>query len=886
MAARDEDTAAGTGTAAAPVVVHVVPHTHWDREWYLPAGRFRQWLVELVDELVERPDKAPPTFLLDGQMVVLDDYLDVRPERADVLGAMLQDGRLEAGPWYVLADELIPGAEALVRNLQAGRRALDRMGAAAPAVLYCPDSFGHPAAMPMLAAGFGFDLTIASRGFGGSRWPTGDAVRWHAADGSTVVLYHLSRRGYDIGENLPADPVAARARWADIASDLVGRSRLGVVLLPNGADHHALQRDAAAAIRQLAMAAAPHDVRASSLGAFARDVVRAAQQVRLPEIHGELRDSHGYVWTLGGTLATRAHQKRRNAQLERLLVRDVEPWAALAVREGHRSRAALVNAAWRSLLLCHPHDTLCGCSTDEVARAMDARLDDAESQGAGIRDDAILDLIGHDRDRARTRKADWRPQVVIRNAAARPRAGVALLRLTTFRSDVKVGANASPGPVETAPRTTPVVAGAVTQQVLRRWSAPERTEAPRHYPDNDLVDVCEVAAWFDDPVPGYGVVSQPQRTRGRRTNPPDPVRADGLSIANTRVTVSVDADGRVSFVDREAGVSIDSLLVWESRTDLGDLYTPSLRERRLAASFRGARVRHRGPVRGAIETRWRLAAGRERIDVTVTVALDAGAPFVRLSVAGENTVCDHRLRLGVATGLSKSRVVADAMFGPVERRPIVVTDDERRFEAPLPTAPLHRYVSLHGAKGGATVFSDGLAEYEERDGVVFVTLCRSVGELSRNDLPERPGHAGWPTPTPEAQCPGPFAAELALLAHAPASPDTMDLIERTADDVLLPLTGATLRSAIDARAPAGAVALSGTGLAVSSITLGQDGSSLVLRCVNLTEAEQPGAWTVTPAPATALLARLDETPIRSLAVSGTAIAFLAPPRAVVTILVR
>src|SRR5215831_7627923 len=126
-------------------VVYVLAHTHWDREWYLPAGRFRQRLIVLIDELLDGDEPRSP-FLLDGQAVVLDDYLDVRPERASDLAAALQDGTIEAGPWYVLADELIPSGEALVRNLLAGRRVLRRFGAVAPLVLYCPDSFGHPAA--------------------------------------------------------------------------------------------------------------------------------------------------------------------------------------------------------------------------------------------------------------------------------------------------------------------------------------------------------------------------------------------------------------------------------------------------------------------------------------------------------------------------------------------------------------------------------------------------------------------------------------------------------------------------------------------------------------------------------------------------------------------
>src|SRR5581483_4169659 len=151
--------------------VHVVSHTHWDREWYHPFERFRQRLVALVDDLVDNPPRIGESFLLDGQAIILEDYLAVRPERAAALRTLVRDGRLEAGPWYVLADELIPSGEAIVRNLLAGRRVLARFGTASPPVLYCPDSFGHPAALPSIAAGFGLPLIVLWRGYGGgTRW--------------------------------------------------------------------------------------------------------------------------------------------------------------------------------------------------------------------------------------------------------------------------------------------------------------------------------------------------------------------------------------------------------------------------------------------------------------------------------------------------------------------------------------------------------------------------------------------------------------------------------------------------------------------------------------------------------------------------------------------
>jgi alpha-mannosidase len=878
-------------------VVHVVSHTHWDREWYQPAVRFRQRLVALVDELIDSPSlsHAGASFLLDGQMAVVEDYLTVRRERAAELAMLLKSGVIEAGPWYVLADELIPGGEALVRNLLAGRRTLRLLRAAdqTPRVLYCPDSFGHPAALPALARGFGFGVIVAWRGFGSARWPQADTCAWRAPNGTEVTLYHLSRSGYELGSNLPAEAGAARERWAAIRGELLARNTTGDALLLNGADHHARQRNLDGAVAALTAAAEPDEVTPSSLGGFAAAVERRVAGVELPRVEGELRDSYGFTWTIAGTLATRAHQKRRNAQLERMLVRDAEPWVALAARSASRAddrgaRRSLVEAAWRSLLLCHPHDTLCGCSTDEVARAMDARLEEAESQGAGLRADALHELTGYDEDAARESGAEWKPVVVVRNRAARARGGVALLRLTQFLADVPVGPGSAVKASEAAPhpKRAPAVAEFAAVQVLSRGEANERTESPRHYPDNDLVVVHEVAAWIPE-VPAYGVRCFAHTVRNHPGTIPNEARADKTTIANGLISVRVHEDGRVEFADVARSRVVPDLLRWESRVDLGDSYTPSVRGAKFAPKFLGARVVHRGPVRASIESKWEFRAKKERVTATVQLIVDAAAPWLRIHVAGINGADDHRLRLRVATDVPRGRTIADAMFGPVERRAIVATAEDMKMETPPATAPLHRYVSLFGASEGATLFSDGLAEYETDDeGGIAVTLLRSVGELSRRDIPERPGHAGWPVPVPGAQCHGPFGAELAVMLHGPRYSATIDAIEHAADGILLPLTGATLRSALRKPGAMSGIELDGEGLAFSCAKESEDGAWLVLRCVNLLDDACAGGWRLAGPVREAHLARLDETPVSPANISGDWIEFTAPPRGIVTLLVR
>lgn len=883
-------------------IVHVLAHTHWDREWYLPAGRFRQRLVALIDELLDGDEPRSP-FLLDGQAVILDDYAEVRYERVDELAAALQDGTLEAGPWYVLADELIPSAEALVRNLLAGRRALHRFGAEPPPVLYSPDSFGHPAALPAIARGFGYDVAIVWRGLGGHRWPACDTMRWEAPDGTPVTVFHLPPDGYEFGASLPSDTERAAARWTAMRAVLAPRSLTGLLLVQNGADHHARQSGQADAIRALARAAAPTPVVRVSLRQFAAELRDRIEGEALPTIRGELRDSYGYTWTLQGTFATRARQKRRNAHVERTLVRDAEPWAALAVRRGRASRRHLMWAAWRSTLLAHPHDTLCGCSVDEVARAMDARLDDAMAQAAGIRHDAMLDLVGHDVTAARTRKADWRSLALVRNRAPRPRGGIAELEIETFLADAGVGPGALP-PDRVRHVGVPRLAhGDAPVQLLAARRANRRTESPRDYPDNDLVEVRRVVAWLPS-VPGYAIAPLPlDEGKGTPPLPEQSVHATSETLDNGRLRLHVEVDGTISLSAADGSWSIPKVIGIENVGDRGDLYTHSpFGPLRIESRFLRSRLVHMGPLRAELETRWRIVVpsatdrrsagvrkdgGAGFVDVRVRLRLDAGSSFLRVLVDGLNGAAGHRLRLRLRTGVSSPTVWADAGFGPVLRTAIDVSPDDRRMETPPPTAPLQRYVSLFDAGRGCTVYSDGLAEYEaDAAGDVAVTLVRSVGDLSRNDLPERPGHAGWPVPTPEAQMLGPFAADFALFPHGPRSAETIDLIERTADDVLLPLTGTTLRSALAEYAPTGALELEGRGLAFSCAKESEDGEWLVLRCVNLTDDSVAGRWVLPFEIREVKVARLDETPADGAGSAGRVIAFLAAPRAIVTVLAR
>ena len=222
------------------LIFHLIPHTHWDREWYLPRAAFQARLVAVMDDLIERlqSDPAYRSFLLDGQTVLVEDYLQARPDREGDVRALVKTGRLQVGPWNVLADEQIPSGEGLVRNLLLGAADAERWGGRLD-VLYSPDAFGHPPAWPTLAREFGIRYGVVWRGLGGEAGQERDLYRWRGLDQKEVLLWHLPPAGYEIGAALPADAERLFAAWAPVRGALVQRATGKHIPVFIGADHHA-----------------------------------------------------------------------------------------------------------------------------------------------------------------------------------------------------------------------------------------------------------------------------------------------------------------------------------------------------------------------------------------------------------------------------------------------------------------------------------------------------------------------------------------------------------------------------------------------------------------------------------------------------------------------
>jgi alpha-mannosidase len=361
----------------------LVPHTHWDREWYLPFEAFRERLVTVMDELLDLLDGGYPHFHLDGQTALIDDYLAVRPEREDDVRRHARTGRVSVGPWLALVDEFLVSGETIVRSLEMGLARARELGGS-DLLGYLPDQFGHVGQIPQLLLAAGIDRAVVWRGV--PRSVDRSAFWWEAPDGSRVLAEYL-HHGYSVGWDLPEakkpEALAARLqRLAEILDPGSARERLVVMAGMDHAPADATLPERLDAARRLR---SDLDAEIGSLASYLATPVEDG----LPSWRGELR-SAARAHLLPGVYSTRIHQKQERGRIEALVERYAEPLAALV--PGFEWPRLELDRIWRLLVLNGAHDSVCGCSVDEVAHAVDARHAEARERAEAIASAALRGL--------------------------------------------------------------------------------------------------------------------------------------------------------------------------------------------------------------------------------------------------------------------------------------------------------------------------------------------------------------------------------------------------------------------------------------------------------------------------------------------------------------
>jgi hypothetical protein len=790
-------------------------------------------------------------FLLDGQSIALEDYAAIRPGRVAELSAAVAEGRIAIGPWYVQPDSLLPAGEAHVRNLLEGRRAGEAFGPVSR-VGYTPDSFGHPAQFPQLLAGFGLSAFVYWRGHGNEIDRLPPEYDWVAPDGSVVLACHLGKGYFAAATDPRADAESSAARIASAAKELAARTQSGAVLLLNGIDH-ALPEPKTAAIVEAASQASGFAVERALLEDFV-GAVEAAGAAR-PRFGGELTGAR-IAHLLPGVWSTRTWIKLANRACEAELLGYAEPLAALAARAGAPDERPALRLAWRSLLQNHAHDSICGCSRDEVHDAMRARFEDARELARETAARALERLAGGGVER----RAPWSEEltVAVWNPSPHPRSGV-----VRFALDPHPWLIPAANPAESIhPLLLRDLAGAsFTADGTPARLVPAETGRVKLLPERAGFDL----EWAVHDVPAFGwkrVVLRKQEAvcsdEGVRVAPGSAeafVEAYGVRVA-------LRADGRVdvAFGARR----FEALFGIEDLGDRGDSYDFDLAgaDESELVSVSAERFTHPSGVCGLRSERRfsvparlapdRASRSRERAELVLRTELrvDPCSSSVDVRVRLDNTAEDHRLRLLFPVGRGISYCDAATTFDVV-RRTSELPDDTGWVQRAVGTFVSQGFVHANGL----TVVAPGLDEAElVRQGeasAIALTLLRAVGHLSRHDLRSRPGPAGPGTDTPGAQCLGRVEARLVLLPG---------LDPAAALAAVLPLRAVPCGEAPLVEQGQSLLELAPRELLLSSAKPAQDGPGLVVRVLNPTEAKLEATLRLGFPFTRAEAVRLDETP--------------------------
>ena len=844
-------------------ILHVVPHTHWDREWYEPLEVYRFQLVKVVDRLLEILDTDPdfPHFHFDGQTAAIEDYLEVRAAVEPEVKRFVEAGRLAVGPWRILMDEFLCSPETIIRNLRQGVAMAERLGGSMR-IGYIPDSFGHVSQMPQILTLAGFTDACVWRGV--PEAVDRAAFRWEAPDGSALRAIYLAR-SYSNGASLPETFEELIVRAKRIIEDMMPFDPGEVVLAMNGTDHRGPEAHLPALFAEANARQDEIGFRIGSMTEYLRD----APSDGLPVWRGEMR-SGARANLLMGVVSARMPLKQLEFAASTMLERYAEPLAAIAGTDAER----ILAKSWRGMVENSAHDSICGCGVDAVADAVAARYREAHRVG---------DLVAHDALETLAARIDapglgeGNEGVVLFNPSPFERAGVAEISLTL------------PGPPEACVLVSPDgVAHAiqpleVTDQVIIDMklrgselarlvpSLHSRLLGPMYVNALDVEENPATIRLQMGPVPigefdveaakrrveaiaaakpsgrfhviGMGpplcrILVDPGRVRALgwtsltpgtgRVVVEQPASAEGRTLANEHLRVTVRPDGTLDLEHLATGTRYHGLLALRDGGDAGDEYnySPPDRNAIVTSSAAEPEVLRAGPIEARIRIRTQLRVpaalasnrrARARRSVSMPVAIDlslrVGEPFLRAAIRVTNAAKDHRLRAHFPLPFTTTSSHADGAYDVVERG----LEAEGGFEQGLPPFPCRRWVDASDGERGLAVLHRGTPEYELVGGnELAITLLRSVGWLSRQDLSTRSGPAGPAFETPGAQLPGDHVLRLALFPHG--GDWRAGAVHETAERFVLPLRSVGVRGHAGDLPPTGsALSVGPRGIVLSSL---------------------------------------------------------------------
>ncbi|HCZ39938.1 alpha-mannosidase [Brochothrix thermosphacta] len=777
--------------------VYIISHSHWDREWYMAYEQHHMRLVALMDDLLHLFKTNPDfhSFHLDGQTIAIDDYLEVRPEKREEVQAAITAGKLKIGPFYILQDDFLISSESNTRNMLVGLEESRKWGD--PVMLgYFPDTFGNMGQAPQMMKEGGIEAAAFGRGVK----PTGfnnvvindekytsqfSEMWWEGADKSKIFSL-LFANWYSNGNEIPVEKEAAQAFWKEKLADAEQFTSTDHILMMNGVDHQPVQMDVTDAIKVANDLYDDYEFIHSSFDEYLEAVMNDVP-ADLSTVSGELTSQETDGWyTLANTASARIYLKQKNTDVQRQLENITEPLATMAFDVTGEYPHDQLRYAWKLLMQNHPHDSICGCSVDEVHREMITRYDKALEVGKFLASEAVESLTASiDTSLFPT---DSKPFVVF-NTAGSSKTGTIETEIEWKRLPFSQGV---PEELyaqlknETLPELTvidakgqAVAAEILSHEVRFNYDLPKdafRVPFMAIYVKVRLVVTDMPAVSWESLALTVG-----QNTASAL---PTIVSEADDRLENEFLHVKVESNGQLTVTDKTTGITYPNVLTYENVGDIANEYifkqpegdqaiyahdfpatttvainTTKIGEITLTQTLMipvSADETLAEEMKAVVEMRQRKAQRSKELapfTLTTKIRLEQGSRQLKFSTHFDNQMKDHRLRVLFPTNITTDKHYAESIFEVVERPNGVSASWEN------PTNPQHQhsFVNVQDATHGMTVSNYGLNEYEilADNTTIALTLHRSVGEL---------GDWGY-FPTPEAQCMGEQTVAFALAFH-------------------------------------------------------------------------------------------------------------------------
>lgn len=757
---------------------YVIPHTHWDREWRYPIWENRMYLRDLVNELIQTLESNPDykTFMFDGQVVGLLDYLEVAPEKKEALTKLIREHRIIIGPWYTLPDLYPISGESMIRNLMRGKKEAEKLGGYLQ-IGYESFGWGQPSQLPQIYKGFDIDTVIISKNVDRTRAPKCE-FKWIGADGTEVLatrlgedaranffmngylkvmtgkvykssdyefqygrdgqVFHQADRGGAVQDYFRLESTekvhkeyikeAIEKVWKGMDATRIPDHRA----MMDGSDSTTSQPRLLELLEEMNRQSKDIEFRSSSMEEYVDVLKEKLNFDELNEIHGEMRD--GPTTSLSGNaLMTRPYIKTLNKKVQNKLFGMAEPVSVINMLLGEEYEKHFLDKAIDYMLLSQPHDSINGVTQDKTADDVMYRLSQAEELADTVYMRGLqnivrrIDLSAYDRDDI---------IFVVFNPTAKPRQEVMELVIDTpqDKNIWEFGIEDSKGNIrdlQLKSRTEHI------SPVVHLQSRPFPYYTDRH---TVFFETGEI------PAGGYEVYKLIDPvTFDRKTKFWAKTRkTDGKEIAtasdrmeNELLAVKVNSDGSIMITDKRTNEEYGPLNYYESTGDVGDywMYYPPYNNRTYTSKGVQSSIylMENGDLSATIGVDLKLVIPEyayrpesyihgksersesvKALPITTYYTLRKGSDEVEVKVVIDNNCRDHRVSVLMETGVQTETANAQGHFTVDHRNALPLADAEGKYFNELTTQPMQNFVSLSDGKRGFAVITNCLGEYELR----------------------------------------------------------------------------------------------------------------------------------------------------------------------------